>query len=83
MPTLIRKRPVVRRIGMLVVRLDHQGVSIRKYRGRKWRLVTWRQIATLALENEPTKPAGCLAREWDEPLQALGVEYVRLKSAGK
>ena len=48
-------RPIVRRLPNLnlVVRFSEDGISIRAYRRRKWKRVTWSQIASLADETEP------------------------------
>lgn len=45
-------RPLVRRIGRLVVRIDRHGVWVRGYRRRKWRRFTWEQVASLALPGD-------------------------------
>lgn len=41
------KRPLYRRIGLLVVRLDSKGLSIRGAHKRQWRFLSWNRIATL------------------------------------
>jgi len=41
-------RPVVRRIGLLVVRMDAEGIQIRGYRRRSGRGVSWARLAYFA-----------------------------------
>ncbi len=47
-------RPIVRHLPSLnlVVRLDDSGFSVRAYRCRKWKSVTWAQLASLANATE-------------------------------
>ena len=47
------KRPLVRRIGRLVVRLSEEGLEVKGYRKRKWWPVCWAQLASLAGETLP------------------------------
>jgi hypothetical protein len=44
MPTELRK-PLVRRIGSLVVRLTAEGVAIRGFRKKTWRRMSWARLA--------------------------------------
>lgn len=48
-------RPIVRHLPSLnlVIRFDDSGVSVRAYRCRKWKSVTWAQLASLADDSEP------------------------------
>ena len=46
-------RPVVRRIGRLVFRVTAAGVELRGKHKKKWRSVTWAQIAGLTTGQEP------------------------------
>ena len=48
------KRPIVRRIGRLVVRIAPEGLSVRGYGCRKWRQVSWLSVgALLEAEDAP------------------------------
>lgn len=47
------KRPIVRRIGNLVVRIDAEGVAIRGHRKRTWRRLPWPELAAAAGEARP------------------------------
>jgi hypothetical protein len=47
MPITRPKKPVLRRYGRLIVRLDDDGVSIRGHRKKKWRRVSWSEVAWL------------------------------------
>jgi hypothetical protein len=51
----------------LVVRFDDSGIAIRAYRGRKWKRVTWAQLASLADDSEPVVKSG----ETNHGLRAL------------
>jgi hypothetical protein len=48
-------KPIVRHLPNLnlVVKFDEVGISIRAYRCRKWKNVTWAQLASLADDTEP------------------------------
>lgn len=53
MPTELKK-PILRRIGNLVVRLDPKaGVAIRAFKHRTWRQLSFERIAALADESTP------------------------------
>ena len=41
------KKPVLRRYGRLIVRLDDDGLSIRGHRKKKWRRVSWPEVGWL------------------------------------
>jgi hypothetical protein len=45
------RKPVVRRYGRLIVRIDDQGLSIRGHRKKKWRLVSWAEVGWLVKTN--------------------------------
>ena len=64
-------KPITRRVGRLVVRITVEGLWYRRYRGRKWRMVTWAQAASLA---GPERPAIRLAEQLDgkRELKAMG-----------
>lgn len=48
------RRPIIRRIGRLVVTITPDGVELRGYRRRKYRrFVTWSQIASLSGDDCP------------------------------
>lgn len=47
------KKTILRRIGKLVVKISDDGVEIKGFRRRRWKKVTWEQIASLADESEP------------------------------
>ena len=49
------RKPIVRHLPSLhlVVKFDEVGISIRAYRCRTWKSVTWAQIASLADDTEP------------------------------
>jgi len=44
--TTLRK-PLVRRFGRMVVRIDPDGLAIRGKHKKKWRRVTWAEVARL------------------------------------
>jgi hypothetical protein len=46
-------KPVVRRIGRLIVRVEARGLSLRGYRRRKWTTYSWSQITMLADGDTP------------------------------
>ena len=52
MPTPLQ-RPLVRRVGNLVVQIAPDGIALRGYRRRTWRKYTWQQVASLAHDNLP------------------------------
>jgi hypothetical protein len=67
-------RPIVRHFPSLnlVVRFDDSGIAIRAYRSRKWKCVTWAQLASLADENEPVVRF-CETDHGSRVLKSMGV----------
>lgn len=67
-------RPIIRHLPSLnlVVRFDDSGISVRAYRCRKWKSVTWAQLASLADETEPVVRF-CETDHGTRVLQAMGV----------
>ena len=67
-------RPIVRHLPNLnlVVRVDDSGVSVRAYRCRKWKSVTWAQLASLADDTEPVIQF-CETDHGSRVLKAMGV----------
>lgn len=47
------KRSIVRRIGRLVIRVTPAGVELRGKHRRRWRALSWAQIAGLAVNDDP------------------------------
>ncbi|WP_145090849.1 hypothetical protein [Rosistilla carotiformis] len=65
-------RPIVRRIEpKLIVRITPDGVSIRGYRRRRWRDVSWAQLASLADDQLPLVKH-CQLADGQEQLRKLG-----------
>lgn len=58
MPSQSRK-PVVRRYGRLIVRLTAAGIELRGYRKKKWRAVTWNEVAWLTMTNRDQSRLFC------------------------
>ena len=56
----------------LVVRFDDSGISVRAYRCRKWKSVTWAQLASLADDTEPVVRF-CETDHGSRVLEAMGV----------
>ncbi len=67
-------RPIIRHLPSLnlVVRFDDSGISVRAYRCRKWKSVTWAQLASLADESEPVVRF-CETDHGSRVLMAMGV----------
>ena len=67
-------RPIVRHLPSLnlVVRFDDSGIAIRAYRCRKWKRVTWAQLASLSDDNEPVVQF-CETDHGSRVLKAMGV----------
>jgi hypothetical protein len=63
----------------LVVKFDEDGISIRAYRRRKWKRVTWAQLASLADDSMPLLKA-CESREGMQVLVALGAWLTEFES---
>lgn len=68
------RRPIVRHLPNLnlVVRFDDSGISVRAYRCRKWKSVTWAQLASLADDTEPVVRF-CEMDHGSQVLKAMGV----------
>ncbi len=66
-------RPIIRHLPSLnlVVRFDDAGVSVRAYRCRKWKSVTWAQLASLSDDSTPVVKA-CEVKDGLRVLKALG-----------
>lgn len=50
MPTTLKK-PLIRRIGRLVIRIRDEGLDVRGFRKHKWRHVSWDRVASLIDEH--------------------------------
>lgn len=66
-------RPVTRMIGTLVVEIDGAGIRFRGKRKRRWREVSWAQVAALAGASEPIFRAEENARGLRQ-LEAIGAD---------
>ncbi|MFN9641559.1 MAG: hypothetical protein ACK56W_16335 [Pirellula sp.] len=66
-------RPIVRHLPSLnlVVRFDDSGIAVRAYRCRKWKSVTWAQLASLSDDSTPVVKA-CEVKDGLRILKALG-----------
>ncbi len=66
-------RPIIRHLPSLnlVIRFDDAGVSVRAYRCRKWKSVTWAQLASLSDDSTPVVKA-CEVKDGLRVLKALG-----------
>lgn len=70
--TLLRK-PLIRRHGKLVIKLDKDGIAIKGFRRHTWYAVTYAELARLAMEKNP--PAGGLtAAQWSDVLKTMGAK---------
>lgn len=66
------KKPVVRRYGRLFVRLDDKGLSIRGYRKKNWRWVSWSDVGWLCMTRGPESVFSEIeGREFLEKIGAL------------
>jgi hypothetical protein len=67
-------RPIIRHLPSLnlVIRFDESGISVRAYRCRKWKSVTWAQLASLSDDSMPVVKA-CEVKDGLRVLKALGV----------
>ena len=76
-------RPIVRHLPSLnlVVRFDDSGISVRAYRCRRWKSVTWAQLASLADETEPVVKL-CETEHGSRVLKAMGVSVAMDASKG-
>lgn len=77
-------RPIVRHFPSLnlVVRFDNCGIAIRAYRCRKWKCVTWAQLASLADENEPVIRF-CETDHGSRVLKSMGVRVPAIDEPNK
>lgn len=80
MPRKLRK-PLTRRIGDMVVRLDADGISIRGFGKRTWRRATWLEIAFLC-KTEGDQREYCES-EGLEFLNSIGARPSEVTSATK
>jgi hypothetical protein len=66
-------RPIVRHLPSLnlVVCFDDSGIAVRAYRCRKWKNVTWAQLASLSDDSTPVVKA-CEVNDGLRVLKALG-----------
>jgi hypothetical protein len=66
-------RPIIRHLPSLnlVIRFDESGISVRAYRCRKWKSVTWAQLASLSDDSMPVVKA-CEVKDGLRMLKALG-----------
>lgn len=76
-------RPIVRHFPNLnlVVRFEESGIAVRAYRCRKWKQVTWAQLASLADDTRPVVKA-CEISDGLQVLKSLGVVFVDEQSEG-
>lgn len=68
-------RPLVRRIGdgRLVVRITKEGIELRGFGRRKWRPVSWEQVASLSGDEEDFL-IGTEEAEGRRQLRAMGAD---------
>lgn len=66
-------RPIVRHLPSLnlIIRFDDSGIAVRAYRCRKWKSVTWAQLASLSDDSTPVVKA-CEVKDGLRILKALG-----------
>ncbi len=71
-------RPIIRHLPSLnlVIRFGESGISVRAYRCRKWKSVTWAQIASLSDDTKPVVKA-CEVKDGLQILKALGAIIAR------
>lgn len=76
-------RSIVRHLPSLnmVVRFEESGVAIRAYRCRKWKQVTWAQLASLADDTRPIVKA-CEISDGLQVLKTLGAVFADEPSEG-
>lgn len=67
---LNNKKPLVRQVGAVMVRIESKGISIKGYRRRKWRLIPWENLAGVALHLHPAR-RGYTEAEWNKALVTL------------
>lgn len=70
------RRPFVRYVPQwkLVIKIDCDGVHFRGYRRRKWKQVSWTQIASLASDSEPLVKA-CEVAQGLQFLRSMGIAF--------
>ena len=76
-------RPIVRHLPSLnlVIRFDDSGIAVRAYRCRKWKSVTWAQLASLSDDSTPVVKA-CEVKDGLRILKALGATIASEGSGG-
>jgi hypothetical protein len=74
-------RPIVRHLPSLnlVVRFDDSGIAVRAYRCRKWKSVTWAQLASLSDDSTPVVKE-CELKDGLRILKALGATIASERS---
>lgn len=75
--TIVRHLPSLN----LVVRFEESGIAIRAYRCRKWKRVTWAQLASLADDTRPVVKA-CEISDGLQVLKTLGAVFADEQSEG-
>ena len=68
------RRPVIKRYGLLMVKLTKEGIAIKAYRKRKWRAVTWAELARFICTKNPPPAPGWTVDEWDNVLRTMGAK---------
>ena len=71
---LRKERPVIRKVGCLVVKLTRDGVAIRGRRKRKSYFVPYAELARLATRLDPPSKPGWTEKQWSDPLKTMGVK---------
>lgn len=76
-------RPIVRHLPSLnlVIRFDDSGIAVRAYRCRKWKSVTWAQLASLSDDSTPVVKA-CEVKDGLRILKSLGATIASEGSGG-
>ena len=76
-------RPIIRHLPSLnlVIRFGESGISVRAYRCRKWKSVTWAQLASLSDDSTPVVKA-CEVKDGLRILKALGATIASEGSGG-
>jgi len=75
--TPLRNKPVIRRVGQMVVEIDAIGVTLRRYRGRRRIELTWEQVAGLSGLDEPITAVAEKQVGMRELRRVLGIENLR------
>jgi hypothetical protein len=73
MTELRKERPVVRKVGGMVVKLTTDGIAIRGRRRRKSYFVPFSELAKLATRLDPPTKPGWTEKQWADPLKTMGV----------